>query len=150
MKRFALSILLPLALAGCGWYRAPNAPANASLWGVPIHYRQGELSGTLLGLAEHPFGGACQVTVLQVQTWVVAHEAAHCWVEAHGMPVGWDAAPCMWQSPVHCSPEEAFADRVGWLIEQAGCTPGDLGWPGMPRAECVLPDPARVPVFTGS
>lgn len=136
------ALLLPLLLAACGSYAPPAAP-NAIVWGLPVEYRLGDPDGDLIGLAEHRVGG-CVVTVLYADPWLIGHEATHCWAEQHGVPAVWEGARCIVQEPWRCTAEEALADWTARAIVEAGCLPGDLGWPGGEVAGCALPRPDEV------
>lgn len=148
MKRFALSALLPLILASCGGFVAPErdrAQWDTELYGVSITWRWVNPGGLGEGRAGRamvlPGGESCVIdldpaTVRNYLTEVAAHEAGHCLAARH-LKVG---AEVVSENPhLHELMEQwpqAYAERY---MAECGLSLAPLGWRDTREATCAAP-----------
>ncbi|CAM4435590.1 DUF4157 domain-containing protein [Deinococcus marmoris] len=130
-----------LLLTAC----APNLPPDSpTVWGLPYQALQVP-DGSLAPLAAFASRNTVRIEAGQVSTRMVAHELTHIWQQAHqAVPVAFLGAPCLRQPAWNCNALEAHADAVGEAAVQAGCGPGDFGWPDGQITGCRIPDPLEV------
>ncbi|GGL18199.1 hypothetical protein [Deinococcus radiotolerans] len=143
-RRWSLTLLAAL-LTGCGQLLPPSSPTRA--WGVPY---------TALVVPDgslNPFDGRADGYRVRIEarhasnTFLIAHELTHVWTWHHKRLMReWEGVPCAVQPAWHCTAREAHADAVAQAVVAAGCSAGDLGWPGVPPTGCTLPDPDDVHV----
>ncbi len=140
-----LRFLAPLGavfLSACGLTLPPLS--GPVVWGIP-YIAQTVPAGHFDPLDGLAVGYRVQLEEDRVSTFTVAHELAHVWQwEQRSVPLAWLGAPCAVQAEHRCNALEAHADAVGLAAVEAGCLPGDFGWPGEPRSGCVLPHPWAV------
>jgi len=144
MKRYFAS-LAGAFLVGCGFVLPPAQPSGIA-WGIPF-VAEAVPDGALDPLDGYAVGYRVQVEAQYVgSAFLIAHELAHVWQWHHKRLLGeWRDVPCAVQVASRCNAREAHADAFAVAFIQAGCLPGDLGWPGGTVTGCRVPDPQNVP-----